>query len=44
MSKTIVTYTRVSSEGQADDDKVSITEQQNDIETLIIRNAWTVVG
>lgn len=44
MSKTVVTYTRVSSEGQADDDKVSIPEQQYDIETLVTRNGWTVVG
>jgi DNA invertase Pin-like site-specific DNA recombinase len=43
MNKTVVTYTRVSSEMQDGDDRVSITEQQADIDKLITGNGWTVV-
>lgn len=43
-SKTVVTYTRVSSEGQDTEDKVSIAEQQADIDERITRNGWTVAA
>lgn len=44
MSKTVVTYTRVSSEEQAGEDKVSIEQQQADIDNLITRNNWTMIN
>lgn len=42
MTKQVVTYTRVSSEGQDTEDKVSIEQQTGDINHLITRNVWTV--
>src|SRR5262249_14302636 len=44
MSKQVVTYTRVSSEQQDGDDKVSIEEQRADIGQLITRSGWTVAA
>lgn len=43
-TKTVVSYTRVSSEGQDTDDKVSIEQQTADITALITRNGWTVAA
>lgn len=43
-TKTVVTYTRVSSEAQDTEDKVSIEQQTADIDKLITRNGWTVAA
>lgn len=43
-TKTVVTYTRVSSEAQDAEDKVSIGQQAADIDKLITRNGWFVAA
>lgn len=43
-TKIVATYTRVSSEAQDTEDKVSIEEQTADINRLIARNGWTITA
>lgn len=44
MSKKVVLYPRVSSEAQASEERVSIEQQLADMNKLIERNNWTVLG